>query len=466
MKRHRILLVDDKPSMLEMLKTVLSVHHDVSCARTAAHAAEILKRLAPSVVVTDVRMPGTDGMQLLRWIKKEHPATEVILITAYGDVPQAVEAMKLGAFHYLTKPFEPAALVALIDRALEHRDLLRNYSVLKSEVESRLGFSELVGRSPGMVAVCDLIRKAAPVDANVLIEGETGTGKELVARAIHRESAQSKGPFVVVHCAGVPPSLMESELFGHVKGAFSGATANKQGQAEQADGGTLLLDDIHYLPMELQAKVNRLVQEKEIKPVGSNDWRKVNARIVATSNRPLKSLVDTGEFREDLYFRLSVMTIQIPPLRERVVDLPLLVDHFIKKHSKRIGRKISGVHPEVLEMFSGYSWPGNVRELENVLERAIILCGNSQIRREHIYLEGGAAATPQETVDTTVPYADALEQATERAARAYLVKVLKMFGGNVTRAAAHAGMKRQSLHRLMNRYNIRVDREVGVKPEG
>jgi len=458
--RARVLVIDDKPSMREMLATVLGLEHDVSAFGDPREALKAFAADPFDLVVSDVRMPELDGLEVLKRVKSVAPDVEVILMTAYGTVAQAVEAVKAGAFHYILKPFEPDEVRVAVARGLAHRDLARRARRLEREVEERRGFERLVGESRAMAEVRVLIDKVAPADVTALVTGPTGTGKELVARAIHERGPRASGPFVVVHCAAIPKDLIESELFGHMKGAFSGATTAKRGMVEEAEGGTLFLDDVNYLDLGLQAKVNRLVQEKEFKPLGATSWRKTDTRIVAAANVDLAEAVRRGEFREDLFHRLNVFPIRVPPLAGRREDIPLLARHFVEKHGRRLNRPNVQLTKEAVERLRGAPWRGNIRELENAIERALLLAEGAEIgARELPGLEpesaaAAGAARGTAAVAVELPYAQAIEAATADAARAYLQAVLARFGGNVTQAAKHAGVARQYFHRLLAKHGI------------
>ncbi len=456
MSRACIVVLDDKRGMVEMLKSLLEAEYDVLATVDPREALERISQGGCDVVVSDMRMPGMDGMQVLRDVKAASPATEVILMTAFGNVKEAVEAMKLGGYDYISKPFEPDEMAMLVARAVERKRLLERTKYLEEEVGQLFAFGSIVGSGPKMREVFALMRKVVDTDATVLVAGESGTGKEVVARALHYEGRRRAGKFVVVHCAGVPRDLAESEVFGHAKGAFSGAFAVKRGLAEEADGGTLFLDDVDQLGPDVQAKLNRLIQEKEIRAVGDTAWKKVNVRIVASTNQDLPALVAQGKFREDLFYRLNVFQVALPPLRERKEDIPSLAAHFLARQAAREGRPAVTLTPSAATVLQGHDWPGNVRELENALERAALLSEGKPIGPEHLPgLVVGAEGAAAPAVSLDLPYADAMERATGEAAREYLVGLLKRFGGNVTHAAEHAGVERQSLHRLMKRYGVR-----------
>lgn len=454
MKKPYVVILDDKRGMVEMLTSLLEREYEVFGTVDPREAVERVSHGGCDALITDIRMPGMDGMQVLRDVKGASPATEVILMTAYGNVKEAVEAMKLGAYDYITKPFEPDEMAMLVARAVERKRLLERAKYLEEEVGQRFAFGSIVGSGPNMRYVFDLLRKVLDTDATVLLVGESGTGKEVVARALHYEGRRRAGKFVVVHCAGIPRELAESEVFGHAKGAFSGAIAARRGLAEEADGGTLFLDDVDQLPLDVQAKMNRLIQEKEVRAVGETVWRKVDARIIAATNQDLRALVAQGKFREDLFYRLNVYQVTLPPLRDRREDIPALAAHFLSRQAARDGRAPATLTREAMALLQAYDWPGNVRELENALERAALLSEGNPIGPEHLpgLAPGSAAPT---TVPLDVSYAEAMERATAEAARNYLTALLKRCGGNVTRAAEHAGVERQSLHRLMKRYGVR-----------
>jgi two-component system, NtrC family, response regulator HydG len=384
--RGAVLLADDEPGILKTLGRALREDgHDVATTQSAVEVPRLLAERAFDVFVVDHRMPGRSGLELIRDLVEasaEGERPQVIMMTAHATVENAIEAMKLGAYDYLQKPFEVEELLVAVRRALEHQSLRRQNRYLLSEREEEFGHYGIVGRSR---AIQELLRKlelVARARSTVLITGETGTGKELAARAIHARSAQRDMPLIKVSCAAIPETLIESELFGHVKGAFTGASGNRRGRFALADGGTIFLDEIGTIGLPVQAKLLRVLQEREFEPVGSERTQAVDVRVIAATNRDLRAMVGEGRFQEDLYYRLSVIPVELPPLRERTEDIPPLVEHFVRKHAQRMGRRIEGLEPLALERLKTYRWPGNVRELENTIERAIVLASGPVIDAE------------------------------------------------------------------------------------
>jgi two-component system response regulator AtoC len=368
--------------------------------------------------------------------------------------------MKLGAYDYLEKPFDPDAAGLVVARAAERKRLRDEAASLRRELEGVHAFHNLVGKSARMREVYRLLEQAAGLDITVLLGGETGTGKELAARAIHYHSSRKERRFVAVNCGALPPDLVESELFGHARGAFTGATSAKPGLFEEAAGGTLFLDEVGELPLPTQVKLNRALQEKEIRRVGDNAPSKVDVRVIAATHRDLKAEVQAGRFREDLYYRLHVFPIRLPPLRERLEDVPLLAAHFLEKHARAMRRELDGFEPEALRALTSYAWPGNVRELENAVERAVAVCTGPAVRERDLPAElsqAPAAGHLPGAVLASMPYREAVEQAHDRISREYLVALLREFQGNVTKAAARAGMERESLHRLLKKHGLRSE---------
>ncbi|MFY0522285.1 sigma-54-dependent transcriptional regulator [Archangium gephyra] len=458
--RGRVLVVDDKENILKLFARLLGDTYEVTCAEDGARALALVAAQEFDVVVSDVRMPGADGFEVLRAVKSRYPDTEVVMMTGFATVPDAVEAMRAGAFDYLQKPFLPDTAVELVARAMERRRLRLQAEVMGNESPgTNFSFTGAVGRSAAMQEAHRLIEQAARLDITVLLTGETGTGKELAARAVHLNSARRERPFVAVNCGALPAELVESELFGHGKGAFTGAAQAKAGLFEEAHGGTLFLDEVGDLPLNAQVKLLRVLQEKEVRRVGETRPVQVDVRVVAATHRDLRAAAAQGRFREDLFYRLNVFPVQLPPLRERKEDIPLLATHLLEKHCKAMGRTLEGMTPEALRVLVGYPWPGNVRELENALMRAVAVATGPHVTerdlppevrdRQEGALPGGAAKH--------LPYRDALDLARDRFSREYLTALLRDFEGNVTRAAEHAGIERESLHRLLKRYSIRSD---------
>ncbi len=459
MSLGRILVVDDKENLRNLLARLLSDRYDVT---TAADGAQALAKLAAGtfdLVLSDVRMPGADGLEVLRAVKQHAPSTEVILMTAFASVQSAVEAMREGAYDYLQKPFDPDEAVVKIDRAVEHKKLRDRAEDLAREVRGRSGFEGLIGKSEAMRKVFALLEKAAGLDLTVLLLGESGTGKEVAARALHAEGPRKDRRFLAVNCGAFPAELIESELFGHVKGAFTGATSDRIGLVEQAAGGTLFLDEVGELPLALQVKLNRALQEREFRRVGDGVDRKVEARFVAATNRDLKAAVAEGKFREDLFYRLAVFPIRLPSLRERREDVPLLAAHFLGRARARAGKGPTGFAPDAIRALTTHAWPGNVRELENAVERAAAVAEGAEIRAADLpaeVTEPGGSPIPGDAL-ASLAWREAAELLRERATREYLVAILRASAGNVSRAAERAGLARESLHRLLKKHRVDPD---------
>ena len=452
MSRPTILLIDDDQSLRRV--TEFTLHEAGYRVLTAADGAEGLRLFArenPALVITDIQMPGLSGYEVLKQIKEQAPAALVIVITAYGTVEKAVEAMKLGAYDYLTKPFSRDELTLTVGKALAYDGLREENRKLREELTDKIDFSRLVGMSESMREVFELVRKVAASEATVLIGGESGTGKELVARAIHSGSERRAGPFVAVNCAAIPRDLLESELFGHARGAFTGAVRERKGKFEQAEGGTLFLDEVGELPLDLQPKLLRALQEREIEPVGGAA-RRIDVRLVAATNRDLEAALDEGSFREDLYYRLAVIPLHLPPLRERRDDIPLLVRHFLDKHGKNPPPPCSET---VLEALADYDWPGNVRELENAVERMLILRRGAGIELDDlppkIRRPRPSAVIPVAGVLNLPEEGYPLEDLEKEA----VFEALRRNDWNQTRAAAFLRIPRHTLLYRMEKYDIR-----------
>ena len=375
-----IMIVDDELSMCEFLEITLQREgYRISSFTDALAAVASLERENYDLVICDLKMPGMNGLEMLRTVKKKSPATETIMITAFASTTSVIEAMKCGAFDYITKPFKVDEIIVTVEKALKNSQLQRENQRLQKELEKRFGFDNLIGKSPPMLAIYELIKQVAPTKTNVLICGESGTGKELVARAIHFSGPQKDKPFVAVNCAAIPEHLLESELFGHLKGSFTGAVSDTVGYLEAADGGTLFLDEIAEIPPALQVKILRVIQEKCYQKVGSSRESSVDVQFIAATNRDLETAVESGEFRQDLFYRLNVIRIDLPPLRQRAEDIPLLLNHFLQIYSREYKRKIKDFSPEATRVLVNHSYPGNVRELENIVERCVVLSSGSEI---------------------------------------------------------------------------------------
>jgi two-component system response regulator PilR (NtrC family) len=432
----RILVVDDEKSMREFLAIMLRQEgHEVALAEGGEAALDILRREPVDLVLTDMRMPRTDGLAVLKATKEVSPDTVVIVITAFASTETAVEAMKLGAYDYITKPFKLDEIKLIVANALERKRLRDENLYLKRQLETHRRSQTIIGKSPKLLDVLDTVRKIADSHSTVMITGESGTGKELVARAIHDQSYRRDKPFVSVNCGAIPDTLIESEFFGHVKGAFTGAVANKVGLFSAADGGSLFLDEITEIPQTLQVKLLRAIQEREIRRVGDPRETKVDVRLIAASNLDLEKAVQDNVLREDLFYRLNVIPIHLPSLRERREDIPLLVDHFVQKFSAELGKAVRRVSPEALSVLEQYQWPGNIRELENVIERAIVL-GGSEILGVEALPE--SLRRPRVVRDVEPDFPDEgldLEATLDRIEQQYLRLALERAGGVQTRAA-------------------------------
>jgi two-component system response regulator HydG len=446
--KPRVMVIDDLDSARQMVKRALSRTFEIFDFASVAEALPAVDRAEFDTIVTDLRMPGIDGLEGLRRFKQKTPDIPVVLMTAFATVETAVEAMKAGAFDYLKKPFEPEQLEMVVARAVEHGRLRRENAKLKEALGGAFSVHGIVGESSAMRDVVGVLERIAPSDVPVLIEGESGTGKDMVARAIHGMSARSAGPYLALNMSAIPENLAESELFGHEKGAFSGADQARKGFFAEADGGTLFLDEVGLLPPMLQPKLLRVLQDGEYIPVGSRKPQKANVRVVAATNEDLKKAVQAGRFREDLYFRLRVVPIRLPPLRERREDIPLLVQHLVKKHALRLSRPPLLPDEEAMRALLDHSWPGNVRELEHAIERALLLARGSTL---------GVADFPPEIAARATEAAEG--QGRYRAARdawerKYCEDLLREAGGNVSKAAELAGLHRSTLYEKLARFGL------------
>ncbi len=448
-----VLLVDDDPGTRKVGRANLGLEgFDVAVASSAGEAMSRLAESDPLAVVTDLRLPDADGLSLLDQIRVARPGLPVVLVTGHASVETAVEAMRKGALHYVTKPVRWDELSLMLRHAVEGERARREVARLHGELERAAGFEEMVGTSPEMRQVFQLLEQVAPTDATVLIRGETGTGKELVARAIHRRSRRSERPFVGVNCSAIPRELVESEFFGHEKGSFTGAVARRSGRFEQADGGTIFLDEVGELDLDVQAKLLRVLQEREFTRVGSERPPRVDVRIVAATNRDLENSVADGRFRDDLYYRLNVIPLRLPPLRERPGDLPALMEHFLRSFAHRYGKDAPATPPDVVQAARAYSWPGNVRELRNVCERAVLM-GWSSVSAI-LGTPRAPASSLASLVDLDRPLLDARQELIERFEREYLQRLLQKHHGRVGEVARAAGIAERNLYEKMKNYGL------------
>ncbi len=479
-EKKRILIADDEINIRRVLEAIL--RRDGYDVVTAANGNEALANMSHEIhtVITDLKMPGLDGMGLLRRLSAEYPDVPVVMITAHGSVENAVEAVKLGAFDYLEKPFDQEQISQIVSKAMRTHVLARRDA--RPEDAASRGRFRLVGESPAIRQIYAVVEKVADTPSTVLITGESGTGKELVARALHDNSSRHSGPFIKINCAAIPKTLMESELFGYEKGAFTGAVGSKPGRFELAHGGTLFLDEIGEIPTEMQVKLLRVLQESEFERVGGIKTIKVDVRLLTATNRDLAAEIGTGSFREDLFYRLNVVPIHLPALRERRQDIPLLVDHFIARFNERLKKQITGIEPEAVERLVAHNWPGNIRELENVVERTILFCEGPHIAVDDLPPEisglpssassaslpeitAPAAPAPAPAASAVPPVGEevgslkeAVRAETERVERELIQRALDETGGNVTQAARKLQISRKSLQTKMKELGLR-DRE-------
>ncbi len=451
----RILIIDDEEVLRDVLQAVLQREgFDVALAATAEEGLAIVETDEIDLVVLDIMLPGMDGHEALRNIKETNPALPVIIVTAYSSIDGAILAMKNGAFHYIPKPFKNEEVIITVNKALEQRRLARENERLKAELQERYSFANIIGKSETMRKVFETIQLAAPSRSNILILGESGTGKELVAKAIHHGSPRNKNAFVTVNSGSLPPELLESNLFGHVKGAFTGAITSKRGLFEVADGGSIFLDEIGNINLETQAKLLRVIQEKEFMRLGGVETIRVDVRIVAASNADLQHLMRDGVFREDLFYRLNVITITLPPLRRRREDIPLLVSHFLQKYSDENRKKLRVILPETMRIMMDHSWPGNVRELENTIERAVVLSTSDDIGPELLpdYLRSPRRLDQLITIVPTTGLA--LKDAVSEYERNMVLQALELAGGVQKKAAELLQLKPSTLNEMIKRLGI------------
>jgi DNA-binding NtrC family response regulator len=452
-----ILLVEDKDSLRAMLKLALeSQGHHVIEARDQPEAVAAFRESQPALVLSDLRLPNGDGMGVLRAVKELDAELPVIVMTAHGSIQDAVDAMKHGALDFLAKPVDPDHLLLLVSRALEQRRLLTEYRLLKEEAAARRGGPNIIGDSLALRQVMAQIDRAAGTDTTVLLEGESGTGKELCARALHNASGRASGPFVAINCAAIPENLLEAELFGYERGAFTGATQRKIGKFEMAQRGTIFLDEIGEMPLALQAKMLRAIETKRIERLGGNASISVDVRIVAATNRMMRQAVAARQFREDLYFRLSVFPVLIPPLRERKEDIPKLAHHFVERVGRDVGKKVT-LSPEALASLVSHAWPGNVRELQNAIERAVILADGDRLLPRHLNLATAAAAAdvdPWDMLDWSGTLADVTSRFAAEAEKRKIAQALKQAGHDKGRAADMLDVNFKTLTAKMRQHGM------------
>ncbi|MFH1386753.1 MAG: sigma-54 dependent transcriptional regulator [bacterium] len=431
-----ILAIDDEADVLETYRSILTKKYEVLTATSGQKGLELLKDNPVALILLDMKMPKMDGLETLKAIKAADPNLEVIMITATKDVVSAVEAMKLGALDYLTKPFDVKELMVVIEKGLERQALVKENVYLKTTLKETTGYSNLIGNSPAMKKLFQAIERIAPTDSTVLINGESGTGKELVAHAIHNNSKRASKPFVAVNCAAIPENLLESELFGHERGSFTGAQERKLGKFELADSGTLFLDEIGCMPPAMQSKLLRVLEDKIIERVGSEKGLPVNVRIISATNLDFKKAIDDGKFRSDLYYRLNVIPLNLAPLRERKEDLPLLISHFLEKFNKELNKQVKKISPEAMRSLLEYDWPGNVRELQNLIERLVVLAAGSIITEDELPFGSTEEAAALENLNVSL----------EKHEKQLIVRALAESGNNHSQAAKILGIPRSTLN--------------------
>ncbi len=456
-----ILVIDDEKSICEGCRLILSEHgFDVDSHTLARSGLDALQHLDFDVLLLDMKLPDIDGMQVLLQVRRSHPHVQVIVMSGYSSVPNAVEAMKQGAFDYLSKPFSDDELALVVTKAVENKRLREENTALRKQLFERFDFDNIIGENPAILKIFEQTVKVAPTDSTVLLEGESGTGKELFAKTIHAHSHRAGKQFLAVDCSTIATTLLESELFGHVKGAFTGAVENKPGIFEAARGGTLFLDEVANLNWQIQGKLLRVMDTHEYKPVGSAKVRLADVRIIAATNRDLRAMLENGDFRDDLFYRLSVFPIRLPPLRERRDDIPRLAYHFLRAFCREAGKRIDGFSNDALELLVQYPWPGNVRQLKNVIERLVILadepflneiCVSEQLQTRK---EGKPAKVPETLQELHAYKKNWLENQFRWTERAFLIQALKAEAGSITRAAQRVGMQRSNFSAMMKKHGI------------
>ena len=463
---EHILIVEDEMDLATSCQRLLdSKGYRTSVANTAEEALAVLPEDEPHLVLTDLKMPGMGGMKLLKQVKEDYPEIQVLMMTAYSTVEDAVEAMRLGAADFVPKPFTPDHLSIVVEKTLGERQLRQENRNLKDQLSRQYSFDNIIGKAPTMVQVFASIKKIANTNINVLIGGASGTGKELIAHSIHANSSRKSRPFVPINCGALPETLVESEIFGYEKGAFTGAAKPRPGLLEEAAGGTFFMDEVGELPPALQVKFLRALEDGTFRRLGSNAERESDFRLICATNQNIEQLVEEGEFREDLYYRINTFPIHLPSLRERRDDIALLADHYLRIIAERNQCELRGISPEAMELLNNHEWRGNVRELQNVIERALILASGGYVRPDDLP-QNVQNKQVGETVRETeyrldLPFKEAKEHLIEDFERRYIVEVLKSFNGNVSRSAKHSGIDRRSLHRLLSKYHIDAHEAAG-----
>ncbi len=467
MRKRNILIVEDEAKMRRILEVNLRDRYNVLLASNGDDALSVVKGNEVNLILTDMKMPGKDGISLLHDVKEFAPGIPVILITAYGTVESAVQAMREGAYDYILKPLKMNEIEVVVEKALSHARLIDENRSLREELKATYGFDNIISINPKMLHILEVVGQIADSRATILLQGESGTGKELVARAIHYNSQRSRGPFIVVNCSAIPRELLESELFGYEKGAFTGATRLKLGSFELADMGTLFLDEIGEMEKELQVKILRALEGYEFMRIGGNEYIEVDVRVITATNRDLKEAVDIGEFREDLYYRLNVVSINLPPLRERREDIPLLGAHFMEKHKGEGRREVNEISDEAMKLVERYHWPGNVRELENCILRGMVLAKTGRIEVGELpeqVVEGAITAEglpPRNTEELKVAKKREKERVVGQIEKQFIMEALRRNNGNISRSASDVGMDRRQFQNLIKKYRVLVEEYRG-----
>ena len=460
---EKILIIDDEKSILDLLSVVFKKEgYRVRATLSAKKALELLNKEEFGLILTDIKLPEMSGFEILKRVRESKPDIAVVMITAYGNVKQAVEALKAGAFDYVVKPFDVDELKIIVAKALEKKRLQEENILLRKELKEKHSFETVIGKSKKIKQIYSMIEKIAGTDSTILVTGESGTGKELAARAIHSLSPRQENRFVSINCGALPENLLESELFGHVEGAFTGAVADKLGMFEVAQRGTLFLDEVGEMAPWTQVKLLRTLQDKKIRRVGGTEEAVIDVRIIAATNQDLKKKISEGKFREDLFYRLNVISFEMPPLRERKEDVPLFVNHFLKKYSMEIGKSMKRIAPDVMKLFESYPWPGNIRELENVIERTVAIEDRETITLDSLPDELLTARKREET-DLLFQKNFCLTSFLDEAAQSYIKQARLLSGGNLKKTASLLGISYRNLRYLIDKYKLKTDQGTDEK---